>query len=143
MLRIEFDEPNQSVCECCGSTTVTLTRFVYKDDDAYAVYYAAFTPQHKEKVVCGIIGLGEWGDDSLGPQDRVAFPFEIRATEDQFHVGMVDADASPWSETTFLGQLLNRDEALKHEWISEVFHITDHMVTDDEEIVRYFSGSLM
>jgi hypothetical protein len=38
MIRIEFENPIESQCECCGKTTVRLTRFVYRDDDAYAVY---------------------------------------------------------------------------------------------------------
>ncbi len=31
-----------------------------------------------------------------------------------------------------------RDEALNHEWIKDVFHITDHMVKDDKVIVSFF-----
>ena len=140
MLRIEFEDPKRSECECCGNSTVRLTRFVYRDNDAYAIYYALFTPQHPEKIVCGVIGMGEWGDDHVGSEARFAFPFEIRATSGQLQVGLVDADTSPWSDAKILGRILNRDEALKHEWISEVFHITDHMVTEDREIVRYFDG---
>lgn len=68
MLRIEFEPPEHSLCECCGKTTTRLTRFVYKNDDAYAVYYANFTPQHPEKVLRGLISLGEWGDDNVGPE---------------------------------------------------------------------------
>ena len=141
MLRIEFEPPRKSECDCCGNTTVSLTRFVYKDNDAYAVYYAAFTAGHTEKVVSGLIGLGEWADDEVGPEARLAFPFEIRATDEQFQVGMVDASSSPWSDVEFLGRLLDRDEALQHEWISEVFHITDHMVSDDPEVAGYFGGN--
>jgi hypothetical protein len=70
----------------------------------------------------------------------LAFPFEIRATSEEFQVGMVDAVSSPWSDVKILGRILNRDEALGHEWISDVFHITDHIVTEDAEIVRYFAG---
>lgn len=138
MLRIEFEEPEKTLCECCGNATIRLTRFVYRDDDAYAVYYAVYTPGHAEKIVSGLIGLGEWGSDDVGPDPRVAFPFQIRATANQFEVGMVDAAQSPWSHVTFLGKILNRSEALAHEWISDVFHITDHIVVDDKEIARYF-----
>ena len=141
MLRIEFEGPQHSICECCGNATTRLTRFVYKNNDAHAVYYAIFTSHHSERVLRGLISLGEWGSDEVGPEARLAFPFEIRATEDKFQVGMVDAHASPWSHVTFLGRILNRDEALKHKWIFEVFHITDHMVTEDQEIVRYFDES--
>jgi hypothetical protein len=141
MIRIESEPPQRSACECCGKTTIRLTRFVYKDNNAYAVYYAAFTPEHSEKVVTAIIGLGEWGDDRYGPESRVAFPLEIRSTENQFQVGLVNAEASPWSHVTFLGRILNRQEALKHDWASDVFHITDHIVSEDQEVIRYFEES--
>ena len=54
MLTIEFEAPTESTCECCGNVTVRLTRFVYRNGDAYAVYYAQWTAAHGEKrlVVC-------------------------------------------------------------------------------------------
>lgn len=137
MIRIEFETPTSSECSCCGKTTVRLTRFVYRNDDAYAVYYAQYTPDHEQKRLNGLIGLGEWGEGGE-PERRVAFAFQIWADENNFKVGLIDAKDSPWSEVTFLGRILNRDEALKHEWINDAFHITDHMVADDAEITKYF-----
>jgi len=139
MIRLEFEHPTESTCKCCGNTTVRLTRFVYNDGNAHAVYYAQYTVAHEEKRLSGIIGLGPWGDDAK-EEDRVAFPFQIWTDKDNFKVGLVDASESPWSHVTFLGRILNREEALKHEWIKEVFHITDHMVTDDPEITGYFNA---
>jgi hypothetical protein len=138
MLRFEFEEPRRSTCQCCGEATTSLTRFVYKDDGAFAVYYAQFTDGHPERRLIGIIGLGEWGDDEAGPEARLAFPFQIWMDDDNFQVGLVDAADSSWSHVTFLGRILDRSEALIHPWIKEVFHITDHMVMDDKEIVSYF-----
>jgi len=138
MIKIEFEKPTETPCECCGKTTVRLTRFVYRDGDAHAVYYAQYTPQHAEKRISGVIGLGKWGE-SATPENRMAFPFEIWTDEDNFKVGLVNAKTSPWSHVTFLGRILNREEALKHEWISDVFHITDQMVTVDKEIANYFA----
>jgi len=139
MIEIEFEEPTEEICECCGNTTVRLTRFVYQDGDAFAIYYAQFTKAHEEKRLSGLIGLGEWGDDDVGPEARLGFPFQIWIDEENYQVGLVDAEESPWSHVTFMGRILDREEALKHEWIEDVFHITDHMVTDDKEIVEYFS----
>lgn len=34
--------------------------------------------------------------------------------------------------------MLDREESLAHELISDVFHITDHMVKDDPEIISFF-----
>ncbi|GGC65193.1 hypothetical protein [Undibacterium terreum] len=139
MLRIEFEEPHESVCKCCQNTITRLTRFVYQDDDAFAVYFAQFTRGHDDKHLRGIISLGEWGNDEVGPEARVAFPVRIWLNGDNFQVGMVDAADSPWSHETFLGRILDRKEALAHEWINDVFHITDHMVMDDKEIVAFFA----
>lgn len=139
MIEIDFEEPTESVCECCGNTTVRLTRFVYKDGDAHAVYYAQFTAGHEKKRLSGVIGLGEWGEGGE-PENRLAFPFQIWTDQDNFKVGLVNAADSPWSHVTFLGRLLDRDEALKHPWVKEVFHITDHMVREDKEVMRYFGA---
>jgi hypothetical protein len=139
MIEIEFETPEKETCECCGSESTRLTRFVYQDDDAFAVYYAKFTEGHDDKVLYGLIGLGEWGDDDKGPESRTAFAFRIWLNSDNYQVGIVQADESPWSHVTFLGRILSREDALNHEWIKDVFHITDHMVTDDQEIVNYFS----
>ncbi len=96
MIEIEFEEPTIKKCECCGKDTVALTRFVHQDSNAFAVYYAKFTKGHSDKVVYGLIGLGEWGDQSE-PSNRTAFPFRIWTTATNFQVGLVDASESPWS----------------------------------------------
>ena len=137
MIEIEFEEPTESRCECCGNTTVRLTRFVYRDGDAHAVYYAQFTKQHEDRRVSGLISLGPWGEGASA-SERVAFPFQIWTEKDNFQVGLVNAENSPWSQVTIMGRILSRDEALEHEWIAEVFHITDHMVVDDRQITDYF-----
>ena len=111
MIEIEFEEPTESVCDCCGNTTVRLTRFVYRDGDAHAVYYAQFTAGHEKKRLSGLVGLGEWSDDSEPEKNRTAFAFQIWMDADDFKVGLVDAVDSPWNDVTFLGRILDRKEA--------------------------------
>jgi hypothetical protein len=138
MIEIEFEEPTIDKCNCCGSNIVRLTRFVYQNDDAFAVYYAKFVTGHDEKIVYGLISLGDWGEGAE-PKDRLAFPFRIWLKENDFQVGLVDREDSPWKDVEYLGQILDRKDALLHHWIKDVFHITDHMVEDDKLIVNYFS----
>ena len=137
MIEIEFETPTVDKCECCGQEEVRLTRFVYQNGDAFAVYYAKFTKHHSDKVVHGLIGLGEWGDGK-GPKDRIAFPFRIWTNQNNYQVGLTNKNESPWSEVEYLGQILNRQDSLIHPWIKDVFHITDHIVTDDKIILEYF-----
>jgi hypothetical protein len=116
---------------------VRLTRFVYQDGDAFAVYYAKFTRGHSKPVVYGLIGLGAWGEGTE-PTDRLAFPFRIWTNDKHYQVGLVNREESPWSDATYLGRILDREEALTHPWVKDVFHLTDHMVVDDAPITAYF-----
>lgn len=137
MIEFEFEEPQKSVCECCGGTTTRLTRFVYKDGDAFAIYYATFSDNHSESGVLGVVSLGDWENDEV-PPNRVAFPFRLWEGEENYNVGITNRDESPWKDAKVIGRMLDREEALAHPWIDEVFHITDHIVEDDIEIVNFF-----
>ena len=138
-ITIEFDQRTDGdPCPCCGGRTTTLTRFVYSNGDAHAVYYAAFSDNHPGQWVSALVSLGEWGEDAT-PDDRIAFALQIREIEAEFQVSVVDAANSPWKEETFLGRILDRQEALEHPWIDEVFHITDHIVEEDEDVREYLS----
>lgn len=140
MLSIEFEPANQSEpCKCCGSLTTSLTRFVYNDGDAYTVYYAKFSTNHSERVVA-TVSLGEWGEDSTPDDQRVAFALELRSSENEYQVGLIDARFSPWQEEKTIGRTLNRDESLAHPLVKEAFHVTDHMVTDDVPIREYLNA---
>jgi hypothetical protein len=140
MLTIEFEPPKESApCECCGGKTTSLTRFVYRDGDAYAIYYATFVDNHPDRVVVATVSLGEWGEGST-PEQRVAFAMELRTDESEYQVVLIDAERSPWRGADFIGRTLDRSEALEHQWVKEAFQVTDHMVTDDEPIRSYLNG---
>jgi hypothetical protein len=140
MIEIELTQPNKSTCECCGGTSTSLTRFVYKDGDAFAIYYASFSDNHPESAVAGVISIGGWGGwEGEGiPPNRVAFPFRLWEGEENFNVGLTNADESPWKGIETLGKMLDREEALAHHWIEDVFHITDHITEDDTEVINLF-----
>jgi hypothetical protein len=141
MLTFDLEEPSSSKCECCGGVSTSLTRFVYEDGNAYAIYYARFGLDHDPRVVEVVVSVGEWGEDS-GPWDRVAFSLRLRATEGEYQVTVVDAAESPWEGVELLGRILDRADALQHERLDEIFHITDHMVRDDVPLRDYLNGAV-
>lgn len=142
MLTIEFEPPSESEpCECCGGQTTSLTRYVHRDGDAYAIYYAKFSNNHPERSVVATISLGEWGEGS-SPEQRVAFALEIRSNDHEYQISLIDAVLSPWKEAKFIGRTLNREEALKHPLVKEVFNITDQIVTEDIPLREYLEGQL-
>jgi hypothetical protein len=140
MLTFDFEKPTSEKCECCGGVTTSLTRFVYEDGDAYAIYYARFGVTHDPRVVEAVVSVGEWGEGS-GPWGRLAFPLRLRAAETEYQVTVVDADESPWQGVELLGRMLDRSEALGHERLKDVFHISDHMVRDDAALRDYLDGT--
>jgi len=141
MLSFEFEPANESSpCECCGGKTTSLTRFVHKDGDAHAIYYARFSNNHPQHSVIATVSLGEWGEGST-PKQRVAFALELRSTKSQFEVEVIDANRSPWKDAKTIGRTLDRAEALAHPLLAEVFHITDHMVQEDAPLRAYLNAS--
>ena len=137
MIEIELTEPKKSTCECCGGTMTSLTRFVYKDGNAFAIYHATFSESHFESSLLGVISLGDWDSDEVSP-NRVGFPFRLWQGEENFNVGITNQDECPWRDSKVIGRILDREEALAHHWINDVFHITDYITKDDVEIVNFF-----
>jgi hypothetical protein len=118
-----------------------LTRFVYENGDAYAVYYARLGEKHEPRIVEAVVSVGEWGEGA-GPWDRFAFALRLRAGQTEYQVTVVNAAESPWHGVDLLGRMLDREEALAHERLAEVFHVTDHMVVDDAVIREYLNGAV-
>ncbi|WP_431688785.1 hypothetical protein [Hahella sp. NBU794] len=133
MLRIEFEEPSKSKCDCCGNIATRLTRFVYKENDAFAVYFALFTLGHEEEGVYALIGLGEWGEGGE-QENRTAFAVRMKTVNDNRGVMVVDRGESPWRDVEYFGRILDREEALAHPWIKDVFYITDRIFEEDRAI---------
>ena len=140
VITIEFaDRIEGDPCPCCGGRTTRLTRFVYSDVDAHAVYYAAFSDNNPDRTVSVAVSLGEWGEGAM-PENRLAFALRIRSADVEFQIMVVDASESSWNDVAFLGRMLDREEALTHPWIKEVFHISDHIVAEDQEVRKYLNG---
>lgn len=136
MIEIELDRRGEHLCECCGGVSVTLMRFVYQDGDAFAVYYAGFSESHPQREVKLAVGMGEWGDGST-PDDRRSFALRLRNGGENFEVSVMDAEDSPWRNARLIGKMLDREEALADPGLADVFHITDHIVTDDPDVREY------
>jgi hypothetical protein len=112
---------------------------VHKDGNAHAVYLATFSDNHPERIVSIATGIGEWGEGT-SPKDRVAIAMQLRCNDEGYAVSVIDGSDSPWPTAEFLGRRLTRTEALANPLIKEVFHLTDHMVLEDEPIKAYLAA---
>ncbi|HST59656.1 MAG TPA: hypothetical protein VLK84_13220 [Longimicrobium sp.] len=139
-LAVDYDEPLSVQCECCGAPETRLTRFVKRDGGAYAVYLVRYTKTHELRQAYGIVSLGTWWEDGV-PPDRVAFALRVTGSADEYQLEVIDANQLAWQESEILGQKLNRDEALAHPWISDVYHLFDHMAVYDAPLHAFLNGS--
>ena len=137
--KIEFEEPRYSKCDCCDEVSTHLVRFVSRDNSAFAVYFADFTKGHE--FVSVQVGFGDWWTEDATPQDRTAISFRIWTDGHRYQVGLVDASSSMYSES-YLGKVLDRDEALIHPLKQEVFDLSDHIVECDQPIIEFLNGHL-
>ena len=133
---IELSEPSVFTCECCGGLTVRLTRFVHKQGDAFAVYYAAYSNNHAENEVAMLISLGEWGEGSKATQ-RVAFYCLVRPSDDSYEVMLGDAAESAWGDAELVGKKLSRMAALRHRWKDAAFEVLDAAFEQDSSLTGF------
>lgn len=130
---IELSEPSASRCDCCGGLTVRLTRFVYRDGDAFAIYHAAYSNTHPDNELAMLVSLGDWGEDS-DPSQRAAFYCRVRPTEDSYEVMLGDAAQSAWRDAEIIGEKLSREEALRHPWKATAFEVLDEAFLHDRSL---------
>lgn len=140
MLTIDFEPPEDlGTCPDCGGQTTELTRFVSSDDEPFAVYYARYVEGHEKREVIATVSVGDWSEESP-PDGRVAFALRLWTTPEQGNVSVLDAADSPWRDVEVIGRTLDRQEALAHPRLADVFHVTDHIFDEDVPIREYLSG---
>jgi hypothetical protein len=113
-----------------------LTRFVYRDGDAYAIFKATFTDTHPDRIVLATVSLGLW-DEQAGPDQRVAFAIQLKPAPDRYELQMLSADQSLWVDSEVLGVTLDREVALAHPKLPELYAIADLMVAEDQVLREY------
>lgn len=134
---IEIGEnKNASTCHCCGKKSCVGHGFVYKNDDAYAVYYAGWTDAHLDKKVSIALAIGEWEDDSTS-DDRTCFGVEVSEGQDEILFRVVEPSESPWSDTDLLGPMQSREKGLSNPLLKEVFEIAENILRDHIALREY------
>jgi hypothetical protein len=140
-LRLEMGEHREGdSCEHCGAKSRTAHGFVYRNNDAYGIYYAGWSEGHPEQGVSLAIAVGEWSEGS-SPADRVSIGVRAVPAASSVDFTVLNPNESPWSDTPLLGRMLERDQALAHPVLNEVMHIAEHIVCDDTRVSR-FLGSI-
>ena len=136
------ENSNASVCKCCNEKSSKGHGFVYKNSDAYAVYYAGWSEAHDSKKVTLALALGEWGESST-TNDRTCIGLEAFETEHEIQFRVIDPDESPWPNTELMGSMLCRDKALAHPLLQEVFLISEEIIRNHSALKKYLNASIV
>lgn len=142
-ISIEIGEVNMiGKCPCCENETQTVNGYVYVDQNARAVYFSRWTNNHLERGIQILLSIGQWGEGTSG-SERCRIGFECRMGTERPGFMIVDAASLPWDDEQFLGTALTREEVLmlSDQSKEEMFHILDHLATDDERINNFLFGS--
>lgn len=137
MIAIEFEAPQFEKCNCCDAKITRLTRFVYQDNEAFAYYYAKIEDHSDPKVVECLVVLCEWDDNNENIIKKTGFALTIWVKDDNFNVTLINKDECAWKNIPEV-EILDREQSLNHPQKSDVFHITDHIVVDDKEVIAHF-----
>jgi hypothetical protein len=110
-------------CPDCGNPTRVVWGYVSAGGEPRAVYFARWTPGHRERGAQLLISLGEWGEGARR-ETRRAVGLECRMGSEVPSFMVVDASALPWSDE-ILGRKLSRDDAIASEASAEAFRVVD------------------
>ena len=137
MITIEFEKSQFEKCNCYDAKITRLTRFVYQNNEAFAYYYAKIEDHSDPKVVECLVVLCEWDDNNENIIKKTGFALTIWVKDDNFNVTLINKDECAWKNIPEV-EILDREQSLNHPQKSDVFHITDHIVVDDKEVIAYF-----
>ena len=137
MITIEFEKPQFEKCNCCDAKITRLTRFVYQNNEDFAYYYAKIEDHSDPKVVECLVVLCEWDDNNENIIKKTGFALTIWVKDDNFNVTLINKDECAWKNIPEV-EILDREQSLNHPQKSDVFHIIDHIVVDDKEVIAYF-----
>jgi hypothetical protein len=82
-----------------------------------------------------LLAIGTMGWDAASEQwRRYGVTLEVLPTADEYRMVFRDSTMSPYAGTDYVGQLLDREEALASPLRDEFFHLADHVVRDDPRV---------
>ncbi|NIM93688.1 MAG: hypothetical protein GTO18_08255 [Anaerolineales bacterium] len=141
MLTIEIGDPrDSSACPDCGAEIQSVFGYIYENNDALAIYDAAFSQAHYDQGASIRIIIGDWSEDTE-PLLRHSFGLEVRVKSEEFEIMLVGPDRSMWGESDLASPMLSREQALSHPEKSRIFHIVEHIIHEDPRIHEFFSGN--
>jgi hypothetical protein len=118
-------------CDCCGHETRVFRGFVYRGEEAYAVYMSAYTTDHPDHGVSMAVSLGGWGGST---EQKECVALEWRVNDSGPGCTVVDAGTSRWAQEHSLGVMLSRPDVINSARAREAFDVSDIIHQKDQRL---------
>ena len=141
-LSIELGE-NLAEVECeSGPNHRSAYGFVYKDEDAFGVYFALMHVESKEPWVGLTVSIGKWWDDEAIDERSWVF-LKVWSTPDWFQMGLINPERSRHFGDKDLGAPLDRQAALASPLRDQFFAVADFIVENDPAVNSYLNTGVI
>lgn len=137
---LSFD-PERSVevksCVSCGRGYTLVKGFIFDDDDAHAVFFAALH-DHGEKEAWIDVILGTFGEASM--DDHVTFGSRVGPVGGNEPAASLVPAAAPYGDAPIFGRKLTRDDALVHPLLPAFWRVVDFILVSDPDVHFHVYG---
>ena len=124
-------------CPGCGSDMTVVRGSVYDGQHAVGLYLIALHAEAGEDAIAHLaIALREHGRKP----GALAVAMRVTSTPDDVGFALINWDQSPWIHETYLGQMLDRPDALESDRKATFFHVAEHVVNDLPDVRKYLGS---
>jgi len=142
-LTLELDENVVlSTCARCGTESPRVHGFVYRDGNAWAVYWAELYkdhPQHPDSRALVTIALGEDWSEPADPVNRAWAQLDVWPDHDEIRMGFIDPTAI--LDQAYFGRPLSRENVLSDARKDAFLGIADKIVYGDPRVAALLGTS--
>jgi len=132
--RIEFGNSNETLCECCGQQSRTVSGFVYVGEDAAAAYFVQWTVGGVESHGANFdLIIGKWGEGATA-RGRSSVALEFRRTDKGPSFKVIDAATRPVGRSDLAGSVLPREAVVGTPIAKVAFEMVDAVWLQDGRI---------
>lgn len=125
-------------CDHCSQPFQRVKGFVYRDGDAHAVYFASCYHHRGHEVFIDAVFSPTWEDDA---DDRVTFGCRVGPIAGQpGPAASLTTGAAAFTDSSFFGRTLSRDEAMRHPLLSDFWALVDHILVTDPTVRDHIYG---
>jgi hypothetical protein len=135
-VRVELDERvTASNCQTCGRQHLVVRGFLYKDEDAWIMYWASLFekgPEHPHPTAVITLAIADDWSEEATTAGRCWVQLEVWPTPTEFQLQFNDPDGH--LDVTVFGEPLSRDAALSSAVKDEFLAGVDTVVLNDPRV---------